>query len=58
MVSIVSKHGKSTVQRRVGSKVISVVCPNDIILYQQGICRVEVVGADGRQKKYLNRTFT
>ena len=37
----VMKHGKSTVQRRVWSKIIDVICPKDIILYQQGMDRVD-----------------
>ena len=35
------KHGQSTVQTRVGSKIVDVVCPNDIILHQKGIGGVD-----------------
>ena len=66
-VSTVMKHGKSTVQRRVGSKIINVVCPNDIILYQQGMGGVDrgdqhrVVGAGfanvAHFKKWYKKAF-
>ena len=66
-VSTVMKHGKSIIQRRVGSKIIDVVCPNDIILYQQGMGGVDrgdqhrVVGAGfanvAHFKKWYKKAF-
>ena len=40
-VSTVMKSGLSTVERRNGSKIIQVECPNDIILYQQDMGGVD-----------------
>ena len=66
-VSTVMKSGASNVQRRIGSNIIEVDCPNDIILYQQNMGGVDrgdqhrTVGAGfanvSHFKKWYKKTF-
>eukprot|EP00957_Ditylum_brightwellii_P140188 10682028-Ditylum_brightwellii.AAC.2 len=40
-VSIAMEHATTTITRCVGQEVIDVICPNDIVLYQRYMGRVD-----------------
>ena len=62
-VSTVMKSGASNVQRRIGSNIIEVDCPNDIILYQQNMGGVDrgdqhcTVGAGFANVSHLKKWY-